>query len=246
MKYNFLNNVDNSIFFNGEFMEIYIPKEYFKWEIAEFQGEYLSTIGIFDFITYLNPKESKNKGDLHILKLPMTIKFGFSSFHDASLSLSSSRDKEDYTVFELKKGDLFVDNLFKEQSAENTKKFISLLHGGKLPSVLKYSDIINLYLDSVSLNHVKLNNVSVIYEMCIAELCRYKGHIDIPFRMVADKSNISPYDYENINIKKLPSINSTFNAMTFEDVNQSIISSIKKTKNNEQENISPVEKIIKY
>jgi hypothetical protein len=84
--------------------------------------------------------------------------------------------------------------------------------------------------------------------MIIAELCRYKSNIEVPFRMMIGKDNakVTEYDYNNINLKKLPSINSTFNAMTFEDINQSIISSIKKTRNKETENPSPVEKIIKY
>jgi hypothetical protein len=248
MKYNFLKKVENSIFFDGEYMEIYLPKDYFKKGIAEYHGDKIETLGIFNFIIYSQPKEAKSKGDIHVLKLPMPIKFEFSSFYDVTTKLKPDLEKEEYRVFELSKGSLFIDSIIKEQSPDNSKKFIYLLHGGKLPKELKYSDIISLYLESIGLNKVKLNNPSVIFELIIAELCRYDKDIEIPFRMVIGKDNAkaSEYDYSNIRLNKLPSINSTFNAMTFEDIDQAIITSIKKTRNNENENPSPVEKIIKY
>jgi hypothetical protein len=248
MKYGFLKKIDNTVFFDGEYMEIYIPKEYFAKGIAEYHGDKISTLGIFNFVIYTQPKDTKNKGELHLLKLPMEIKFEFNSFHDITTKLQADLDEDEYRVFELNKGSIFIDNVVKEQSAENSKKFIYLLHGGKLPKALKYQDIIDLYHESIGLNRVSLNNPSVIFEMIIAELCRYKSNIEVPFRMMIGKDNakVTEYDYNNINLKKLPSINSTFNAMTFEDINQSIISSIKKTRNKETENPSPVEKIIKY
>jgi hypothetical protein len=248
MKYNFLKKVGDSVIFDGEYMEIYIPKEYFSRGIAEYHGEMISTLGIFNFIVYTQPKETKSKGEVHLMKLPMTVKFEFDTFHDDTTRLQADQDEEQYRVFELSKGSVVVDTVVKEQSAENSKKFIYLLHGGKIPKALKYGDIIDMYHESISLNRVNLNNPSVIFELIIAELCRYSDDIEMPFRMMIGKDNakVSEYDYNNINLTKLPSINSTFNAMTFEDINQAVISSIKKTRNNEGENPSPVEKIIKY
>jgi len=248
MKYNFLKKVENSIFFDGEYMEIYLPKNYFDKGIAEYHGDKVSTLGMFNFIVYSQPKEDKGKGEIHILKLPMNIKFEFNSFYDISTNLQPNLEKEDYRVFELSRGSMFIDSIIKEQSPDNSKKFIYLLHGGKLPKEIKYSDIITLYHESIALNKVKLNNPSVIFELIIAELCRYEKDIEIPFRMIIGKDNpkATEYDYNNIRLNKLPSVNSTFNAMTFEDIDQAIISSIKKTRNNENENPSPVEKIIKY
>ncbi|AMS01209.1 virion protein [Bacillus phage AR9] len=248
MKYNFLKKVDNKIIFDGEYMEVYIPKDYFSKGIASYHGDMVNTLGVFNFMVYTQPKESKNKGEIHLLKLPMEIKFEFTTYHDISTKLRADLDKDDYRVFQLEKGSVFIDNVIKEQSAENSKKFIYLLHGGKLPKSLKYSDIIDLYHESISLNKVKLNNPSVIFELIIAELCRYRNNTEVPFRMMIGKENakVSDYDYNNIALKKLPAINSTFNAMTFEDINQAIISSIRKTRNNENENPSPVERIIKY
>ena len=99
------------------------------------------------------------------------------------------------------------------------------------------------------LNGVNLKSELVIFEYIVAELCRYKKDANLPFRKVigADTNReISELDYMLINLKTLPAINSTFSAITFEDINQAIISSVKKTKNNEEENETPVEKVLKY
>jgi hypothetical protein len=248
MKYSFLKRTGNSLFFDGEYMEIYIPKDFFKQGVAEYQGDKIKTLGIFNFMVYTGSSENRSKGEIHLLKLPMEISFEFDAYHDESTKLTPESIKEDYRVFELSKGSMVIDSVIKEQSAENSKKFIKLLHGGNLPKALKYEDIIELYHESIGLNKVKLNNPSVIFEMIIAELCRYNRQIDIPFRSIIGKSNskVSQYDYSNINLKKLPAINSTFNALTFEDINQAIISSVTKTVNGDEENPSPVEEIIKY
>lgn len=79
-------------------------------------------------------------------------------------------------------------------------------------------------------------------------MCRSSKDESIPFRKEIAKPNskANQYSYKPINIKKLPSINSTFTSLAFEDINASIISSIRKTKDGEEENISPVEQVIKY
>lgn len=247
MKLNFLEKVDNSVIFNGNLLEIYIPSEFFTINIAEFEGEMIKTIGIFNFIYYPNERKIK-QGEMHIMKLPMKIKFEFDNFRKEKTIIGNAVEETEYYIFDLINGNLFIDNLEKEQSANNSKDFIYLLHSGHLPQALKYEDIIKLYIESITLNKVKLNNMSVIFEMTIAELQRSLKNIEIPFRILIGKngSTVSSYDYQNISLKSLPSINSTFNAMTFENINQAIISSIKKTRNNEKENKSPVEEIIKY
>jgi len=248
MKLPFLKRVEDAIRFDGEHLEIYIPKTYFAKGIAEYFGDRVKTIGMFDFLYFPDGKGAIAKGELHTFKLPMNISFEFDNYYDTSVKLKPEMPKEDYTVYELSRGQLFMDSVIKELSAENSKKFIGLLHGGNLPPTLKYTDIIKLYHESIGINKVKLNNPSVIFEMIIAELYRSKEKPELPFRMVIGKDGFSgsEFDYTAIDVKKLPSINSTFNAMTFEDIDQAIISSIKKTRNNETENESPIEKIIKY
>jgi len=250
MKYKFLRREDSRIIFEGDYMEIYVPKDYFKKGIASYNGDKINTMGIFSFIVYTQDEKDKGKeGSIHSLKVPMKIEFDYVDVKTANKKKIKPELKEDdYHVFCLEKGNIFIYNTSSEQTAENSKDFIYLLHNGNLPSIIPYEDIIKLYIESITLNQVNLNNPAIIFEIIIAELCRDKKDLTQPFRkeIGKDKAGITQYDYENINLKRLPPLSSTFTAITFEDMNQSLISSIKKNRNGEKEVDSPIEKTIKY
>lgn len=247
MKASYLKKVGDSIIFDGEYMEIYIPKSNFDKGISAFTGEYLHTLGVFNFIVYPEGKESKEKGELHSLKLAFKIKIAYSSFFSSKAKLSNDLDEDSYMVFTLNRGDIFVLSTAQEKSSANTKELVSLIHGGNLPKSIPYGDVLTAYVDAMNLNGVNLNSQMCIFEFIIAELCRYKQDLNIPFRMIIGKDpSTSEFDYTSINLKRLPALNSTFGALTFEDINQSIISSLKKSKNGEEEKESPIEKVMKY
>lgn len=248
MKYKFLKEINNAVYYDGDYMEVYIPKNYFDLKIAENNGDKISTMGIFNFIDYIGDKALAKSGTIHTLKLPMMIMFEYESSFEIKKKLKPELDEEEYIVFCLHNGNMFIDSLSKEISAETSKRFIYLIHSGKLPNIIPYEDILKMYLESITLNKVSLGNPSVIFELIISELCRSRKDVNIPFRkeISKDNSKVDQYDYRNINLTRLPSINSTFTSITFEDMNQSLISSIKKNRNNEKEIDSPIEKTIKY
>lgn len=245
MAYSFLKRVENTIYFDGVAMEIYISKDYFKDGTAEFQGDKISTLGIFDFIVYPDQDRKAKGSELHSLGLPMNVIFEFKDYFETDNI--QGKYPGSYYVFILDKGCIFVENVIKEQSATNAKNFIFKFHSGKLSKNLKYEDIIDVYTSCVDLNNVKLNNASAMFEMNIAELARSKNDEKIPFRKAINANpNLTQLDYKLINIKQLPNINSTFASMMFENIDQSIHYSLLKTKNHEKEVESPLEKIIKY
>lgn len=245
MGYSFLKRVGNSIYFDGEVMEIYIPKEYFKEGTAQFKGDKVNTLGILDFIVYPDQDRKAKGSELHSLGLPMQIMFEFKDYFETDNI--QGKFPGAYNVFVLEKGNMFVDNVIKEQSATNAKDFIFKFHSGKLSKNLRYEDIIDAYTSCVNLNNVKLNNASSMFEMIIAELARSKSDDKIPFRKAINNNpKLTQLDYRLINIKQLPNINSTFASMMFENIDQSIHYSLLKTKNHETEVESPLEKIIKY
>ncbi|QXN67900.1 hypothetical protein FPHOBKDP_00146 [Listeria phage LPJP1] len=243
-----LDRIKDSLIFKGEILDIYLPKSNFDKNLSTYNGEYINTMGIFSFIEKkAGPEDKTTKGTLRKLELPNMIDFQYDSSYSFKGKLSDELPSDTYEVFRLTTGNQFIANVFTEQNASNVKKFISALHGGNIPSSVSYDNIIKLYLDTLSINKVSLRSPSVIYELIISELCRYSKDINEPFRkIIASKNNISPYMYTNINLKKLPSINSTFAALSFENPNQAIIDSINKNINGEKENESPIERTIKY
>lgn len=242
MKYEFLKQIDKTIYFNGYKMEIRVPKYYFDKNMASFIGSKVKTLGLFDFRVI----KENGKFEDHILKLPMEVIFEFEDFRNETIE--ENGESNQYTVFTLEDGMMFLDTTDKEQAAENSKNFVFSLHGGKMPKNIKYQNLIKIYLDNLRLNGTKIANPGCILEMTIAELCRCKDDITIPFRKKAGEyfNSINMLDYKMTNIKNLPPLNSTFTALAFENMDSSIISSINKTVNNKEESISPVEKIIKY
>lgn len=245
MKYPFLKQIDTTVYFDGELMEIYIPKDYFQENLAYFKGEVINTLGIFDFIVYAEQDRKSKGNELHSLSLPLKVQFEFIDYFESD-NIQGKYPGE-YYVFILEKGNVFIDNVVKEQSATSAKEFIFKFHSGKLSKNLNYEDILDAYLACINLNNVKLNNASSMFEMIIAELARSKDNESVPFRYAINRQpNVSQTDYNLVNIKQLPNINSTFASMMFENINQSIHYSLLKTKNHEKEVESPLEKIIKY
>lgn len=245
MNYKFLKRVENTIYFDGEVMEIYIPKSYFKENTAYFKGEKISTLGIFEFIVYPDQDRKSKSSELHSLNLPLDVTFEFVDYYESDNIQGGYPGS--YYVFILENGCMFIDSVIKERSATSAKNFIFKFHSGKLSKNLSYDKILDAYLSCIDLNSVKLNNASSMFEMIIAELSRSKVDEKIPFRMAINSNpKLSLTDYNLINIKQLPNINSTFASMMFENIDQSIHYSLLKTKNNEEEVESPLEKIIKY
>lgn len=246
MKYKFLEEKDNRIYFIGNLMEIYIPKSFFDNKMAMYIGDKIESIALFNFIVYDDENDRMDKsGSLYSFELPMNITFQYQEHFTKNDIKGKFPDR--YEVFVLRTGDMFVDNKSKEKSSSNTKNFVFNLNSGKIPSTLSYDEVLYTFLKSMELNNVDLGNPSVIYEAIISELYRYKNDEKIPFRIALNNNNnLTLYDYQAINVKNLPAIKGTFQALMFEDIKQSILNSILKSKQGEEESETPVEKVIKY
>lgn len=237
----------NSIIFDGEYLDIYLKREYFDKGLAEPRGRFISTYGLFVFEvkTQKQVDEGTSGNRIHTFKFPNKIEFSFTEEFQEDMKLESDAKKERYRIFRLHKGDMFLANVNIEQSAEAVKDFIFLFHAGKLPNFIEYNDIIKLYYDLLDSNKVNLKSNSLTYELIISELCRYKKDVEIPYRLALDK-NPGPNDYINYNLRALPRLNSTFAALSFENMNDSIVSSIRRTATGGTEKETPLERIIKY
>lgn len=234
--------------FIGDVLDIYIPRQQFKNGLSEHRGEYINTIGMFQFeIKSFKEAEEGKSGKVRKLKYPNKMDFNYTEQFQFDGKLSEDLDSIQYDVFRLTNGCQFMANVHIEQSAETVKDFLFLFHAGKLPKFIDYNDIIKLHYDVLSSNKVNLKSNSLTYELIISELCRYKGNVEIPYRIAINKkNNVGPLDYINYNLKKLPNLNSTFASFTFEGMDDTIVSSIGRTNKNGEEKRTPLEDIMKY
>lgn len=234
--------------FNGEYLDIYIPRKSFKNNLASYNGEFIHTIGIFLF-------SIKNEEDLldenreqvyHKMMLPNSIDFQYTDQFKFTGSINGL-PSDTYEVFRLENGNQFVANVLLQKDSNEVIRFVKALHNGYIPSIVPYDKIITLYLDVLAINSVSLKAPSVIYELIISEACRKKGDMASAFRYALNKNpDIGLNNYTNIRINKIPAINSTFTGLTFEDMNNSIMTSLERTATGKQEKESPLEKSIKY
>ncbi|WPH64091.1 viral RNA polymerase beta-prime subunit [Staphylococcus phage vB_StaM_PB50] len=238
----------NSIIFTGEVLDIYIPREQFKNGLAEHRGEYINAYGMFQFeIKTEKQAEEGKSGEVRKIKYPNRMDFNYTEQFKFDGKLSEGLDSIQYDVFRLTNGCQFMANVHIEQSAETVKNFLFLFHAGKLPSFVDYNDIIKLHYDVLNSNKVNLKSNSLTYELIIAEICRYKGNVEMPYRIALNKKdNVGSLDYINYNLKKLPNLNSTFASFTFEGMDDTIVSSIGRTAKGGEEKRTPLEDVMKY
>jgi len=263
MTFTFLKKEEDKVVFVGNRLDIYIPKSYFDEDmLAEELGTEVKTIGCFVMKYYKDP--DSNKYDTYQLSLPEDITFSFSEFQDNVKEVLIERDFNDddengdidsddntedtYRVFTLYQNDSFISNLNHAKSYKNTEKLVKLHQKGKLPKSIRYSDFIKLYIENMDTNSTDLQVPSLILELTISELARYKRNPEIPFRQVIGKSNtkVSELDYKQVSIKELAMLTSTFTAMTSENINKAITYSVSKSRTGGKESETPIEPTIKY
>lgn len=229
--------------FNGEYLEMYIPVYYFESKLAENSGTSIRVFGLFNLRVFVNNKPMK----LETLNIPSMIYIYPSEIEKRNIQLIKGEDgtEEQYIVAKFYKDNKIMVNSI-SQDASNVELFLNLIFNNKLPSSISYHDVLNVWLKNLQLNNIKLGVPSAPLEIIIREIYRNKNKLEETFSKVIGKNpNISPFSYKTANIREICARNSTFAALTFEDMDSMITSSLNIQKYKKEETISPIEKIIK-
>lgn len=239
---------DEQLYFTGTYMEAYIPKFYFDEGLAVENGRDFEIFGVFNFKVF-KTEDRNEKAVMHTLKMPNTIVISPSSVSKSieNLTGEANSEGEEVMIFKFFKNDLFIKSLSIVQDVDSCEKFVKLINGGKLPPSLSYNDILDLWFMNLEINNEGLGVPSLIMELIISEIYRDKKDISQPFRFrIGGNGKVSPYDYKTVNLKTIANANSTFTALTFEDIDYALTNSVNKTRYNEKETPTPIEKTIKY
>lgn len=243
----FLREINDQVIFVGNYMEVYLPKFYFEKGIATTKGVEIETLGIFNFKVF-SSEEKKENSPVRTYSFPSIISTKPSSSYNANIpKLVEEADESEFTVLKYYKGDVFITNVNTTQKSDNVQMFIDLLNAGKLPKTIPYDKILELEIINTSFNGVNLKVPGTVMELIISEIYRDKQDLTKPFRLRAGSGQkVSMYDYKAINMKSIPTFNSTFTAVTFEDIDYNLTASVNKTRQGKKELVSPIEKTIKY
>lgn len=235
---------EDKILVNADYVEAYVPEKYFKKGLNEVMGDKITIMGIFNFrVGNKDGVITNNK--LHTFKLPTMMITKPNSIEVKELELTNGSGSQKYKVMKYFKGDELMTSTKIVTSIDNVEKFVNLLIAGNLPNTINYSEILNLFLKNITFNKQKLGISALILSVVISEIYRYKKDMSLPFRKVIGAGKANELDYIAANARTVCSSNSTFSALTFEDPNTMLVTSINKLRYNKKENPSPVEKIIR-
>lgn len=233
-----------NIVFNGSYMEMYIPNFYFEGKLAEDFGTSVRVFGLFNIRTF----DEKGKPlKLETFNVPTMLYIHPSEIEKRDIQLieGNENDVETYRVAKFYRGNVIMQNSI-PQDASNVELFLSILTAGKVPKTIPYGQVLQVWQRNLELNGVKLGVTSTILEIIISEIYRNKKKPEETFaKLIGRNPDTSEYAYRTANIREICARNSTFAALTFEDMDQMITSSININKYNKEESNSPIEKIIK-
>lgn len=235
--------VGDDIIFTGNHIEAYIPADFFDRGLAETVGGTLNVFGLF--IIRIFDKSNKMLRQ-ETFNLPTKISMYPSNLELKELTLLDGDEPERYQVASFFDGDV-ITHASIPQDATNAELFLSILTRGKIPKTVPYSHIPKLWQKNLEINGVKLGVTATILEVLVSEIYRNAAKPEETFaKLVGRKPDTSEYAYRAANIREVCARNSAFAAMTFEDIDQMINSSVNINRYNKKETQSPIEKIIKF
>ena len=237
----YMSNNGTELVFNGYYLEIYIPELYFETKLAENQGGTIHTFGLLNATVFDNKMKSLHT---EIINLPTMIYLYPSEIETKTMSFNNNPEPKKYKVAKFYKGDNVMPSMI-QQDGSNAELFLNLMCAGKIDFV-PYDQILNVWERNLELNGTRLNVPSAILGIIISEIYRNKNNPNEKFSKVAGTNpKISQYDYRTANMREICSRNSTFAALTFEDMDSMITTSLNMKNYNKKQVESPIEKIIK-
>lgn len=237
----FLKNDGNSIIFTGHYLEIYIPEKFFETKFAKIEGATINTFGLL-YCAVFDQNDKVIAQD--ILNLPTMIYLNLKDMESRKLTLFETDVNGTYRVIKFFKNDHVMPAGIQPNST-NAELVVDMLISGKL-DYIPYNKLLDVWRTNLRLNKTKLGVPSSVLELILGELYRDKSDPSYKFSIAINKNpKISQYKYRAAGVRELCSRNSTFAALTFEDMDSMITSSLNMNKYNKKQSESPIEKVIK-
>lgn len=235
----------SNIEFTGEYMEAYVPEYYFDTGIAQMVGDHFSLLGIFN-IRVFTDVDGKQPLKLRTVNLPVKIvTYPTGGYEKKKLDLVGAGE-DTYYVLKYYNTDVFCQTAL-PQKAEAFKDFLKILTAGKLPRSFSYDDIITLWDKNFQLNGIKFDIPDVIKELVISEIYRDPSKPEYKFgHLVGTNPSVSRHSYTTANTKDITKYNSSFSAITFENIDEAIVSAVTTTRTERKEQTSPMEQLLKF
>lgn len=231
----------NDLVFTGNKLEIYIPESYTSSGHASIEGSIFKTFGILPCILY---DKNDKKIDEFTLNLPVMITLYFNNYEVKKMTFNNDNEPSSYAVITYYTQEKIMPSSIVKTSV-NAETFMKLMCAGKITGI-PYNKLSIAWLRNMELSGVNFGVTMLLYEIIISEIYRNKNNPDEKFAYyIGRKPNVSQFDYRASNLREICSRNSTFAALTFEDFDTMVTTSLNRTQYNKTQVESPIEKIIK-
>lgn len=244
MLQNYVKNDGTNLIFTGHYMEFYIPEYYFENSYAVIYGSSINVLGLLHYSIF----DAKDKELEHnIMNLPTFITMFFKDIKKKEVTLSKAPNAkpEPCRVIPFYKNDHIMESNLQKDSS-NVEKFLKMLCAGKIRNI-PYDKLFDVWEKNLQLNNVRFGAPGTVLEIIIAQLCRNADNIDEKFSVQLNRNpKTSMYAYKAASIKELCSKSSTFAAISFQDMDFMLTSSLNMNKYHKDQSESPLEKIMKY
>lgn len=231
------------IYLEAEYAEFYIPKYYFDVtsKFAEDAGNIVKALGVFDVGIF----ESGKLKEMKVLNLPTWIDFFVIDYEERDVQLPNDSEITPCKVLKYSKGHKMMNSGVIEDSS-NVESYLDFVVKGKVPSIVPYEKSLQIWRKNQALNSANLGVPSVIEELILSVSYRDKTNPGTKFAHVIGKDlNVSQYDYVMNNIRQICQYTSTFTALTFEDLDAMVTTSLNRTRSHGEEAMSPIEDLLK-
>ena len=226
----------------GEFL-FFVPEKYFEMSFAISNGEYITLMGILLYST----KESENADqtkNLRQFKLPTMFTTKPGKIEKVKKLSLLGQESMDYRILHYANNgeDKIISSINIPKDIENVETFYRMfVQTGNIPTYIPYNEIQDYFYDSMKLNGKSYNTNWQLFGLLISELCRDKNDYSIPYYMSSAYKKGDMNSYKSIAIRDVPKYISPFSAITSENWNDAIISSINMK---DKEVYTPMEKIM--
>lgn len=235
--------INNYICLDAQAMEFYIPKYYFdeKNKFAEKLRYTIKCLGVFDVGIF----ENGNLKEMKVLNLPSMVDIYVYDYEDRVMTLPNNDEPEPVTVVKYIKGQQIMPTTVVADST-NVESFMNFVLKGKVPSIVPYEKSLQIWMKNQRMNDAGLGVPDVMEELILSVSYRYKKNPHTKFSHVIGKNpNMSQYDYVMNNVRQICQYTSTFTAVTFEDMDMMITTSLNRTRTHSEEAYSPIEDLLK-
>lgn len=232
----------NFIYLDIPYCEFYIPMYYFDTtkKFAEDLSDKIRVLGFFNVGIFENGKLK----ELKTLNLPTMITINVYDSELREVEMTNHEILQCKVVKYLKGAKIMQSMIFEDDT--NSKNYLKFITSGNLPKIIPYSKALEVWRKNQELNNVHFGVSSLYLELILSVMYRNPDDMSQKFAKIASNDGVSDYDYATASIRQICQYNSTFTALTYEDIDSMITTSLNKSREKVKEAESPVEQIIKF